>query len=539
MFKSSRILTSLAATSFFALAACGGGGGDRPDSQLRRGIGSNPDSVDPHQAEGTWANDVIGDMFIGLTTENPASEPVPGVAESWETSEDGLTWTFHLRQSNWSDGTPLTAHDFVFGFRRLLDPNTIGAVYASLQYPIKNAQAINGGAMPTDQLGVTAIDDYTLQVELEYPAPYLPGLFKHYTAYPIPQHAVEQYGDDWTRPENIVVNGPYKLAEWRSGDFLRSVENPEFYDADSLCFDEIVYYTASDHDAMVRLAQAGQIDMNQSFPTGRLQDTEDKLPGWPRTEPLLSTTYVVANQTEPPFDDIRVRKALAMAMDREYITSSILQGGENPTYSFVPPGIANYPDHAEFEWKDMPREERLAEAKSLLEAAGFGPNNPFEFEYQYRATSNNPRIAPVLQANWSDIADWVRPSIRQVETQALYNSLQNADYALSDSAWIADYNDAYNFLYLMDSGTGPMNYGRYNNPEYDRALRASNMELDPAKRAELLKEAEQILLNDVAAMPLLNTVSQEIIDPNLTGVVDNSERIHRSRYMCRASMQGE
>lgn len=539
MFNPSRTLTLLAASSFFALAACGGGGGDRPDTQLRRGIGSNPDSVDPHQAEGTWANDVIGDMFVGLTTENPASEPVPGVATSWETSEDGLTWTFHLRESNWSDGTPLTAHDFVFGFRRLLDPNTIGAVYASLQYPIKNAQAINGGAMPVDQLGVTAIDDYTLQVELEYPAPYLPGLFKHYTAYPIPQHVVEQYGDDWTRPENIVVNGPYKLVEWRSGDFLRSVKNPEFYDADSLCFDEIVYYTASDHDAMVRLAQAGQIDMNQSFPTGRLQDTEDKLPGWPRTEPTLSTTYVVANQTEPPFDDIRVRKALAMAMDREYITSSILQGGENPTYSFVPPGIANYPDHAEFEWKDMPRDQRLAEAKSLLEAAGFGPNNPFEFEYQYRATSNNPRIAPVLQANWSDIADWVRPSIRQVETQALYNSLQNADYALSDSAWIADYNDAYNFLYLMDSGTGPMNYGRYNNPEYDRVLRASNMELDPAKRAQLLKQAEQILLNDVAAMPLLNTVSQELIDPDLTGILDNPERIHRSRYMCRATMSNE
>ena len=296
---------------------------------------------------------------------------------------------------------------------------------------------------------------------------------------------------------------------------------------------------ASVYDAMVRLAQAGQIDMNNSFPTGRLQDTEEKLPGWPRTEPMLATTYVVANQTREPFDDVRVRQALAMAMDREYITTSILQGGENPTYSFVPPTIAGYPDHAEFSWKDMSREERLAEAQSLLSEAGFGPGNPLEFEYQYRATSNNPRIAPVLQANWSDIADWVRPAIRQMETQALYNSLQNSDYALSDAAWLADYNDAYNFLYLMDSGTGPMNYGRYNSPEYDAALRASNQELDPARRAELLKQAEQILLDDVAAMPLLNTVTQEIIDPNLTGVIDNAERIHRARFMCRASMQQE
>lgn len=534
-----RLLSTLAASTFLALGACGGGGGDRPLNELRRGVGANPDSVDPHQSEGTWANDVIGDMFIGLTTEDQASQPIPGVAERWETSEDGLTWTFYLRESNWSDGTPLTAHDFVFGFRRLLDPNTIGAVYASLQYPIKNAQAINGGQMPTDQLGVTALDDYTLQVELEYPAPYLPGLFKHYTAFPIPQHAVEAHGDDWTRPENIVVNGPYKLVEWRSGDFLRSVKNPSFFDADSLCFESVVYYTASDHDAMVRQAQAGQIDMNTSFPTGRLQDTEDKLPGWPRTAPMLATTYVVANQTVAPFDNVDVRQALAMAMDREYVTGSILQGGENPTYSFVPPGIAGYPVHAEFEWKDLTREERLAQARALLEGAGFGPDNPFEFEYQYRATGNNPRIAPVLQANWSDIAEWVRPSIRQLETQALYNSLQNSDYALSDSAWVADYNDAYNFLYLMDSGTGPMNYGRYNSPEYDAALRASNLELDPARRAELLKAAEQVLLNDVAAMPLLNTSTQEIIDPDLTGVEDNPERIHRTRWMCRASMNAQ
>ncbi len=539
MFNRPRLLTALAASTFLALSACGGSGGDRPDNQLRRGIGATPDSLDPQQSEGTWANDVIGDMFIGLTTENAASEPIPGVAERWETSEDGLTWTFYLRQSNWSDGTPLTAHDFVFAFRRLLDPTTVGAVYASLQYPLKNAQAINGGQMPTDQLGVTALDDYTLQVELEYPAPYLPGLFKHYTAFPLPQHVVEEHGDNWTSPENIVVNGPYQLVEWRTGDFIRSVKNPEFFEADSLCFEEVVYYTASDHDAMVRLAQAGQIDMNNSFPTGRLQDTEEKLPGWPRTEPMLSTTFVIANQTREPFGDVRVRQALAMAMDREYITGSILQGGENPTYSFVPPTIAGYPDHAEFSWKDMPRDQRLAEAQSLLTEAGFGPDNPLEFEYQYRATGNNPRIAPVLQANWSDIADWVRPAIRQMETQALYNSLQNSDYALSDAGWLADYNDAYNFLYLMDSGTGPMNYGRYNNPEYDEALRASNLELDPAKRAELLKAAEQILLDDVAAMPLLNAVTQEIIDPNLTGVVDNPERIHRARFMCRASMQQE
>jgi len=515
-----------------ALSACGGPEA-APDSQFRRGIGANPDSIDPHQAEGTWANDVIGDMFIGLFTENAAAQPVPGVAESWTVSDDGLVWTFKLRRTEWSDGTPLTANDFVFGFRRLLDPKTVGAVYASLQYPIKNARDVNGGRMPVDQLGVRAIDDYTLEITLEHPAPYLPGLLKHYTAYPIPRHAVEAHGEDWTDPENLVVNGPYKLVEWRSGDFLRSVRNERWEGAAELCFSEVVYFPQSDHDAMVRRAQAGEIDMNNSFPSGQLEETRKKLPGWPRIAPMMATTYVVANTKRPPFDDTRVRTALAMAMDREYITGMILKGGQIPAYSFVPPGMNGYPETARFSWADIPREERLKEARRLLEEAGFGPSNPLTFEYIHRASGDNPRIAPVLQANWSDIAPWVQPEIRQVETQALYNQLQQKDYALSDTGWVADYNDAYNFLYLLDSRTGPMNYGDYANAAFDALLDASAREMDPAKRAEILREAEQMLLDDSAVMPLLTRVTQDIVSPDITGYEDNAEDIHRTRFMCR------
>lgn len=535
--KSPSLVAALAAA--LALAACGGSNTKAPpELTFRRGVGSNPDSVDPQQAEGTWANDVIGDMFIGLTTEDAASHPIPGVAESWTTSPDGLVWTFKLKHTVWSDGTPLTANDFVYSFQRLLNPKTVGAAYASVQYEIKNAREVNGGRMPLEALGVKAVDDYTLEITLEHPAPYLPGLLKHYTAFPVPRQAIEKYGENWTRPENIVVNGPYKLVEWKSGDFLRTVKNEKFDGAKDICFNEVVYYTANDHDAMVRLAQAGEIDMNNSFPTGQLEDTQKKLPGWPRVSPMMATTYVVTNTKKAPFDDARVRKALAMAMDREFIVKSILKGGQLAAYGFVPPGMNGYPETANFAWAKEPRDQRLKEAADLLTQAGFGPNKPLTFEYLYRSTGDNPRIAPVLQQNWADIAPWVKPEVRQVETQALYNQLQQKDYTVSDTGWVADFNDAFNFLYLLDSRTGPMNYGDYVNPKYDQLLDASNAELDPTKRAAILKQAEQLMLDDTAVMPLLIRVTQDIVSPTITGYADNPEDIHRTRYMCREKKKG-
>jgi oligopeptide transport system substrate-binding protein len=532
----SRVFIAIAAAAL-ALSACGGpspsSSSAASETTFRRGVGANPDSVDPHKAQGTWENDVIGDMFIGLFTDDAKAQPIPGIAESWTVSEDQLTWTFKLRRTNWSDGAPLTAKDFEYSMRRLEDPKTLGAVYASVQYPIKNAQAVNGGSLPLDQLGVRAIDDYTLEVKLEYPAPYLPGLLKHYTAFPVPKHAIDKHGDQWTRPENIVVNGPFKLAEWRSGDFIRLVKNESFDDAANVCFTEVIVYTQSDHDAMVRRAEAREIDMNVSFPTGQFEQTEKRLPGWPRVSPMMATTYIAANNTKAPFNDARVRKALALSIDREHITTNILKGGEIAAYSFVPEGMNGYPKTAEFGWKGQALDQRRTEAKALLEQAGYGPNKPLEFEYLYRASGNNPRIAPVLQENWARIAEWVKPEIRQVETKDLYKQMQSKDFILSDAGWVADYNDPYNFLYLLDSRTGPMNYGGYSNPAYDKLIDQSNVELDPAKRADILKQAEQLMLDQTGVIPVLVRVTQDIVSPDITGYEDNAEDIHRSRYMCR------
>ena len=322
-----------------------------------------------------------------------------------------------------------------------------------------------------------AVDDYTLEIQLEYPMPHLPGLLKHYTAFPLPRHVVEKFGDKWTTPENYRRQRPLQAGRDAPERFHPRREERDVRGRPKTSASaEVIYLPVNDHDAMVRRAMAGEIDMNNSFPSGQLEVTKKNLPGWPRISPMMSTTYVVTNTQKAPFNDARVRKALALAMDREHITQNVLKGGQIPAYSFVPGAIANYTP-AEFEWKSLPRPERLAQAKALLEEAGYGPNKPLSFEYLYRSTGDNPRIAPVLQQNFKEIAPWVQAEIRRVETQALYDMLKAKNFLISDTGWVADYNDAYNFLYLLDSRTGPMNYGNYTNPAYDAILDQATLEV--------------------------------------------------------------
>ncbi|MEZ5998639.1 MAG: peptide ABC transporter substrate-binding protein [Hyphomonas sp.] len=535
-------LTSIAAAGVFALvlAACGGGGGKAADvPTLRRGISAKVDTLDPHKSSAQWENIVIGDMFIGLTTDGPDARPRPGMATSWETSADGLVWTFHLGDYVWSDGNPVVADDFVYGLRRIETPE-IASQYASLLYLIKNAAPINAGELPPEELGVRAIDDKTLEITLEYPAPYLPGMLSHYTTYPVPSHVIEQYGDAWIQPDNIVVNGPYKLVYWRTGDQLVTDRNPTGFGADDVCFDRVVYFELEDLTAVENKIQAGELDINNAFDGARTAELEAKLPGWPRTTPALTTTYWTFNTTKPPFDDMRVRKALAMALDREFIVKNVLTPGYIPAYSFVPPGIDNYDvPRPHVEWEEMPRSERLAEAKRLLEAAGYGPNKPLEFEFIHRSTDDNPKVAPVAQANWAEIAPWVKPTIVKQDTKVLYARLRQSDFSVADAAWVADFDDPINFLYLLKSDTGQQNYGKYNNAAYDALIMRSNAELDLHKRAETFAEAEKLMLDEYPVTPMWFQVTKNLVDPTLTGWEENARDQHRSRFLCRDGMKSE
>lgn len=519
------------------LASCGGGqtGDDVPT--LRRGISAKVDTLDPHRSSAAWENIIIGDMFNGLTQHTPDGKVIPAVAESWETDESGLVWTFKLKETVWSDGVPLTANDFVYAMRRIQDP-AIASQYSSLLYVIKNAAAVNSQDLPPEELGVRAIDDYTLEITLEEPAPYLLGLMTHYTTFPVPQHIVEQYGDAWVQPENIVVNGPYKLVYWVTGDQIVVETNPLFDEAEELCFERVAYFELEDMSAVERRIEAGELDINNAFDGGRKAELDARFPGWVRTTPGLLTTYWTFNSSQAPFDDLRVRKALAMALDREYLVEQVLTPGFLPAYSFVPPGMSNYEtDRPQVSWAGLDRSERLVQARALLEDAGYGPDNPLEFEYIHRSTDDNPKAAPVAQANWNEIAPWVDAQILLQDTKVLYARLRQSDFEVSDAAWLADFDDPVNFLYLLDSNTGQQNYGNYNNPEFDALLLAARNESDLIKRAELFAKAETILLEEVPITPMWFQVTKNLVDPTLTGWAENAEDNHRSRWLCRPDLK--
>ncbi len=532
---------SILALAAFSLAACGGGGGtkEKPGDvpTLRRGISAQVDTLDPHKSSAAWENIIIGDMMIGLMTDGADGKPQLGMASSYEVDATGTVWTFKLGDYVWSDGQPVTANDFVFAFRRLQDP-AVASQYASLLWLVKNAEKVNALELPPEELGIRAIDDKTVEITLEYPAPYLLGLLTHYTTFPVPQHVVEQYGDAWIQPQNIVVNGPYKLVYWRTGDQLVADKNPTGFGAAEACFDRVAYFEIADENAYENKIAAGELDVNNVFSGPRQSEIEAKFPGWVRTTPGLLTTYWSFNQTKPPFNDVRVRKALAISLDREFMVRNVMTPGFVPAYALVPPKIANYDvPRPEVSWKDQPRAERLAEAKRLLEEAGFGPNNPLKFEFIHRNTGDNPKVAPVAQSNWAEIAPWVQPEIVRQETKVLYSRLRLTDFQISDGAWLADFDDPINFLYLLDSKTGQQNYGKYANPEYDALLADAKNQLDLTKRAELFAEAEKLMLEEYPITPMWVQVTQNLVDPTLTGWEENAKDNHRSRFLCREGMK--
>jgi oligopeptide transport system substrate-binding protein len=526
----------------FGVISCGGGGGSDADKARTLHIGntSEPLSLDPHQASGTWENRIIGDMLIGLTTEDPQGRPIPGMATEWTTSADGLVWTFKLRDAKWSDGTPLTANDFVYAWQRIMTVKP-PAKYASILYPIKNAEKIYTGEIKdVNQLGVKAIDDKTLVVTLEHPAPYLPGLLTHYTSFPIPKHVVEKVGNDWIKAENFVGNGPFKLQQWKPGDFVHVVRNTNYWDNANVCLNQIYYYPTTDETAAERRVRTGALDVNTNFLGARLEEINKTLPGYARVHGYTGLTYYIFNMRKEMFKDVRVREALSLAMDREFITREILKAGQQPAYSLVPPGIAQYETgKSNVGFQNTSMAERRARAKTLLEQAGYGPNKPLKFTYSYRNSGDNPKVAPIVQQQWAQIAPWVQVEVLGSDTQIAYEKLRNGDFDVGDAGWISDFNDAVNFVFLFQTSTDQLNYGKYSNAEYDRLLEAANVEKDAAKRAQMMKDAEAIVLREHGFIPMWFLTNRNLVSPRVTGWVDNAVDIHRARYLCTTDAAGD
>ncbi len=494
---------------------------------LHRGNGAEPETLDPHRSESVPASHILRDLFEGLTLEAPGGAVVPGAAVSWEISADGLIYTFHLREgARWSNGDPVTARDFEFGLRRSCDPVTLNT-YASILYPIVNAEAVIGGRLPPAELGVRALDDARLEIRLNGPTPYFLGLLTHATAYPIHRASFEKLGAKFARPENLVSNGAYRLAEWAVQSHIRLLRNAYYWDDARTIIKEVWYYPIENEDAETNRYRAGELDFTDDVPSTQFGWLQHNLPAELRISPYLGSYYFGFNNTRPPFkDNLNLRMALSLAVDREILAGRVMGSGEIAAYGFVPP-VADYTGQR-VPWADWTREQRHAEARRLYREAGYSEDNPLVVEVLYNTEQNHKRIAGALAAMWQQTLGVRARLLNQEWKVFLENRQQKIITRIFRSGWIGDYNDAYSFAQLMHSKNGQNDPG-YNSAAYDDLLDQAAMEGDLARRRQLMEAAERQLLADMPIIPLYFYVTQRLVKPWVGGYTPNIMDHHHTK----------
>ena len=482
---------------------------------LRRGIGAEPESLDPAAARSEAALTVLRDLFEGLTEIGPGGTPVLAAADHCDISPDRLTYVFHLRaRARWSNGRPLKAADFVAAWRRLVDPAT-GAQYAGLLAPVKNAVAIEAGKAPVSSLGVRAQGDSTLIVELAHPTPYFLALVAHPATFPIYPRALARYGTRWVRPGVMVSNGAFVLRRWVFGSHLVARRNHDYWNDAATRLERIEYFTATDPEAELRAYRAGDLDITATIPPDEFKWVESHLPGALHVAPELAVYYLGFNLTRPPFaGNPYLRLALSMVIDRRRLVDQVTAGGETPAYTFVPPGIAGYapPTPAYAHWS---MRRRIATARRLLRGAGLA-GKPIAIELRYNTDPLHDRVALAVAAMWKN-ALGVDVTLHAEEYKALIHDIDRARVTqVFRASWVADYDDPYSFLQILQSGFG-INLPRYSNPEYDALLRRADAEPDPSRRARLLARAEHVMLRDQPVVPLFFYVAKHLVNPKVRG----------------------
>ncbi|MEM1389657.1 MAG: peptide ABC transporter substrate-binding protein, partial [Pseudomonadota bacterium] len=473
----------------------------------------------------------LRDLLEGLVIHDAAGHVIPGAATEWTTSDDGLTYTFTLRDdAQWSDGSPVTAGDFVYSLRRIMTPAT-GAKYANVLFPILNAEAINKGEMAPEMLGVNALDDLTLEIKLQSATPYFIELLTHQTSLPVHPPSVEEHGSAFVLPENMVTNGPYTLVSFTPNDRLAIRKSPTFHAADEVTIDEVVYLPFEERATCLRRFEAGEVHSCQEVPREQLAALQQRLGDQVRVAPFLGTYYYGVNTAREPFDDLRVRQALSMAIDREFLAEEIFSGSMLPAYSWVPPGVANYvTTQPTLEYAELSMLDREDKAIALLEEAGFGPNNPIDIEISYNISEDHRNAATAIAEMWRPLG--INTTFNQRDLSAHYAMLRDEkDHDVARAGWIGDYADPQNFLFLNESDNPGFNYGNYMNSEYDALMDKAASETDLAARAAILAEAEAMFLRDMPQIPLLFYSSTSLVSPNLEGWVDNVRNVHPSRFM--------
>ena len=473
---------------------------------------------------------MIYDLFEGLVSYDGSGAVIPGVAESWTASADGLSYVFKLREAQWSNGDPVVASDFVYSFRRLVAPAT-GAQYANLFYALKNGEAINTGKAAPETLGVMARDARTLEIDLERPTPYLLGLLAHQTAVPVNPRNVEADGRDFVRPGNLVSNGAYTLAEFAPNDRIVLTRNPRFRDASSVQIEREIILPLEDRSAALRRFQAGEIDSYPDAPADQIPFIREHFNSEFHIAPSLGVFYLAFNTRKPPFDDARVRNALSMTIDRDFLADKIWGGAMLPAVSLVPPGIDNYGKPVEPEFAALAPIDADDQAKDLLRQAGYGAGGkPLNVEIRFNTSENNKATAVAIADMWKPLG--VTTSLVNTDLKTHYALLRSGgDYDVARGGWIGDYSDPQNFLFLLKSDNVGLNYSHYANPAYDALLAKAADERDLGARAKILAEAEAIALKDQPLAPLLFYSSKNLVSSRVIGWRANLLDRHLTRYL--------
>ncbi|MHB2166161.1 peptide ABC transporter substrate-binding protein [Alsobacter sp. R-9] len=496
-----------------------------------RGNPGDPETLDAHKTSTVVESDILYDLYEGLVTYDAKGNIVPGVAESWAANDDGTVYTFKLRPGvKWSNGDPLVAGDFVFSFRRLLDPAT-GAKYANILYTLKNAEKVNKGQAKVEELGVKAVDDRTLEITLENPAPYFVAQLAHQTGLPLHPGSVQKHGKDFVKPENWVSNGAFTLKSFVPNDKIVMTKNPNYREAGTVKIDQVNVFPIEDRAAGLRRFQAGEIHTYNDVPTDQIKFIRDNLKGQFKLAPYLGTYYFVFNTKKEPLNDVRVREALSMLIDREFLAEEIWGGTMIPAYSFVPPGIGNYGAPATVKWKDLSPIEREEKAKQLLKEAGYGPGGKkLNLEIRYNTSENHKNTSVAMANQWKPFN--VDVKLVNTDLKTHYALLRDkGDFDVARAGWIADYSDPQNFLFLGESDNKGLNYANYANPEYDALMKKAAATKDLTERAKVLQQAEAIFLRDQPYIPLMFYGSKNLVSPKVSGYETNTLDRHLSRFL--------
>jgi oligopeptide transport system substrate-binding protein len=495
---------------------------------LHWGNGAEPQTLDPHRGEGVPGSNIQRDLFDGLVNEAPNGDLVPGGAQSWEINDDGTVYTFTLRRdARWSNGDPVTAADWVYGLRRSVDPVT-GSRYTFILESILNAARISAGELPVDTLGVRAVDDYTLEIMLEAPTPYFLGLLAHSATYAMHRPSVEAHGDRVTRPGNFVTNGAYMLDEWVAQSHVKLVRNPWYWDNAATVIDAVYFHALENRVSEISRYRADELDISYTdLPVTQLDWIMENLPDELVIGPYLGSYYYGFNVTKPPFkDNLALRRALTLAVDRDIITTQIRKAGEIPAFGWVPP-VLNYEVRQipEAAWTQAQRE---AEARRLYAEAGYSQDNPLEIEILYNTEDSHRVIAIAIASMWREVLG-VETAITNQEWKVYLDTRrQKIDTQVFRAGWIGDYNDANTFASMFLS-TSEMNDSGYENARYDELIYLAAKEVDLERRAEYLQEAEAVLLADLPIMPLYFYVTTRLVKPWVAGLGQNIMNHHHTK----------